>query len=96
MKLSKQNLFIASFVVVLAYAVVLTVGIGTSRITRGFNQHVVVPVEAMIFGPTSELDGYIEKPCPTGDALVVAYFGQSNATNTVQPAAQGPFPDNLL
>ena len=96
MKLSKQNLFIASFVVVLAYAVVITLGIGPSRIARGFKKQVVAPVEAMIFGPKTELDGYVEKPCPTSGALVVAYFGQSNATNTVQPAAQGPFPDNLL
>jgi Carbohydrate esterase, sialic acid-specific acetylesterase len=96
MKFSKQNLFVVAFIVVLAYAIALTVGIGTSRISRGFKNNVVAPIEAVIFGPRSELDGYVEKPCPTNDTTVVAYFGQSNATNTVLPLAQGPFPENLL
>lgn len=96
MRLSKQNIFVTCFILVLAYAIVLTFGIGTSRITRGFKKHVVVPVQAALFGPHSVLDDYVAKPCPSHDAIVVAYFGQSNATNTVQPPAQPPFPKNLL
>ena len=86
----------ACLLIVLTYAVGLTYGIGPRKVATKFNERVLTPTIARVFGPHSVLDDYVEKPCPTENVVSIAYFGQSNATNTVEPSASESFPPNLL
>lgn len=99
--MSRTKLIVINFLLgfcflgVLTYAVGLTVGIGTDRVIERFNTRLWDPLKYRYFGD-STLEAYEERPCPAGDSLAVAYFGQSNATNTVFPPASIQYPENLL
>ena len=82
--------------VVSTYSVGLTLGIGPETVAIKFNEKIVQPGMAAVFGPRGVLSEYEAVNCPERDYLAIAYFGQSNATNTVEPRASIPFPQNLI
>ena len=93
-------LLAGALVTVTTYAVGLTVGIGTDRVTTKFKENIALPLLDKVM-PSDQprhvvLSNYTETACPGDDAIAIAYFGQSNATNTVKPRADGPFPANLI
>jgi len=90
-----NKLLLTALIVVSLYAFGLTFGMGFSRISEGIDRKIVRPYITDKF-LVPQLEDYAEVACPTGDSLVVAYFGQSNATNTVEPQYAGEFPGNLL
>lgn len=86
----------AAFLIVATYAAGLTLGIGPRHVAYKFNEKIITPARDRILGPYDVLADYSETACPSGDHIAIGLFGQSNATNTVEPAAEGPFPANLM
>jgi hypothetical protein len=78
------------------YAGGLTYKFGLKRIATGLQNRVIVPLHDGIFGRSAVLDAYTVRTCPAEDVIGIAYFGQSNATNTVEPMASISIPSNLL
>lgn len=99
MKLS-TFLLSGALLTVTTYAVGLTVGIGPHRVARKFEENIALPLIDKVMGNEEPTDAtlrhYSETACPGEEAFAIAYFGQSNATNTVKPRAEGPFPANLI
>jgi hypothetical protein len=91
-----QKLVIVGLFVSLSYAIGLTYVIGLSTITHRFNKKITFPIIHAVLGAPNDISEYVEKPCPRDEAFGIAYFGQSNSTNTVEPLADLPIPSNLL
>jgi hypothetical protein len=93
-------LFVSLFFVS-TYSAGLTIGLGPSRVAEKFDEKIVLPLKDKLFGsgdkPTHVvLQNYAETACPVDDYIAIALFGQSNSTNTVEPAADPVFPVNLI
>jgi hypothetical protein len=93
---SKKSIIFISFFLLLAYAAVVTFHVGPKRIASGVYKRTILPISEQIFGRAAVLETYVEEACPTEDVIGIAYFGQSNATNTVRPMANIDIPSNLL